>query len=136
MDYGGRPGRIWWPLELTGGHGWPCLSPHSPPPHRSPQMRRLTTCKWTRRRRRRCRAPCRSGLTCGSPRSPPRAPSSSTRGGQLSGQISSWFSQLCLGWIPETVVCRGEGVFTTFFLLRQKRNLISGEDLADTVCRW
>lgn len=30
MDYGGRLGRIWWPLELTGGHGWPCLSPPQP----------------------------------------------------------------------------------------------------------
>lgn len=41
-----------------------------------PRMRRWTTCRWTRRRRKPCRTPCRSGPMCASHQSPPRAASS------------------------------------------------------------
>lgn len=106
----------------------PVSPPHSPPPRQSPQMRRLITCKWTRRRRRRCRAPCRSGLMCGSPRSLPRARSSSACGRQRNRQMSCWFSpaaaplgcQIHLGWISKTCLWRG-GV-SLFFSLKTKLN--------------
>lgn len=128
--------------ELMSDQLVPFSPPHSPPRRRSPQMRRLITCKWTRRRRRRCRAPCRSGLMCGSPRSLPRARSSSGCGRQQNRQCPVGFPQLRPHWAARStwagfleLVCGGEGVSLVFFSLKTKQNLISGEDLADTVCQ-